>query len=38
MTQKAKEKFADKHNHNILTLLDIWPNFPFSASETKHAY
>ena len=27
---KAKENFADNHGHNILSLLDALPNFPFS--------
>ena len=26
------------HAHNILRLLDILPNVPFTASETKHDY
>ena len=37
-TQKSKENFADKDTHNILRLLNIWPNFPFSPSEIKYDY
>ena len=34
-TQKAKQKFADKHGHNILRLFDILLNFLFTTSETN---
>ena len=37
-TQKAKQSFADKHAHNILTLLDIFLSFSFPASEIKRDY
>ena len=28
----------DNHFHNILSLFDVLPNFPFSKSETMHDY
>ena len=34
---KAKENFAGNHAHNILRLLDILPNFPFTISENVNS-
>ena len=37
-TKEAKEIFAGNHFHNILSLLDVLPDFPFTRSETMHDY
>ena len=36
--QKAQENFAGYHDHDILRLFDVLPNFSFTASETKGDY
>ena len=38
MTEKAKESFGDNPFHNILRLLDVFLNFPFTTSETMRDY
>ena len=38
MTQNAKENFANNHFPNILRLVDVLPNFPFTTRETIGDY
>ena len=33
-----KRKFADNHFHNVLRLLDVLPNYPFTTNETMRNY
>ena len=35
---KGKEDFADNQFHNILSLFDVLPSFPFTTSETMGDY
>ena len=35
---RKKENFGDSHFHNILSLFDVLPNFPFTTSSTKRDY
>ena len=35
---KVEENFEDNHFHNILRLFDVFPNFPFTTSETMRDY
>ena len=34
----AKENFADSYGHNILRLLNVWPNFSFTIIKMKRDY
>ena len=37
-TWNAKENFADNHGPNVMRIVDVLPNFPFTTSETKPDY
>ena len=32
------KKNGENHVHNILRIVDVWVNFPFTTSETKRDY
>ena len=36
--KKRKKENADNHYHNIMRLVDVCLNFPFTTSETKCNY
>ena len=37
-TKHAKEKFSENLSHNILRLVDVLPNSPFTSRETVGVY